>query len=37
MQKTKWDGVEDPTINIFYKIDNRKFLNMLLKVMIDRI
>ena len=24
-KKIKWDGAEDPTINYFYKIDNRKF------------
>ena len=24
MTKTKWDGAVDPTINNFYKIDNRK-------------
>ena len=25
MPKIKFDGAEDPTINNFYKIDNRKF------------
>ena len=24
MPKIKWDGPEEPTINNFYKIDNRK-------------
>ena len=23
--RTKWEGTEDPTINNFYKIENRKF------------
>ena len=26
MPKTKWDGDEEPTINNFYTIDNRKLL-----------
>ena len=25
MPKIKWDGVEEPAINNFYKIDNRQF------------
>ena len=25
MQKTKWDDAEEPTINNFYKINNREF------------
>ena len=25
MPKIKWDGAEEPTINNFYKMDNRKF------------
>ena len=27
--KKKWDGVEEPTTNNFYKIDNRKTLRII--------
>ena len=34
MPKTKWEGVEEPTINTFYKTDKHNILHMLLKVRI---
>ena len=36
MQKIKWEGAEEPTVNTFYQIDIQKLLNMLFKVRIDR-
>ena len=30
MPKTKWGGAKEPTINNFYKINNRKFANILM-------